>query len=161
MTTPCIPGAISPTLGLGKLTINGINMHNSAWNLPDIRDLWLPRAYRGANVIVPGAAGQRPYPLRIDEGDYDLPMQITGVCDPNGHIYDDEFKGLQWNIEYLEAHVLTPPAAPTATQAATLLMPDGDTRVANVQVGPLIMGRRSGSITFAVLNVRVPSGVFA
>lgn len=157
------PGPLNSPETAGKLTIGGVDMHTPAWNVLDVIPLWIHTMTRGENVLIPGAAGRRAYPRRVDESDYSLPMLIGGVANLSGTPYANRWTGLQTNIEYLRANVVTPPAAPTATRAATLLMPDGTTRTADVQVLSLdIMnpGTTAASVE-AVLNLRIPAGRFA
>lgn len=165
MTAYLWPGPLNSTETAGKLTINGVDMHTLAWNVLDIIPLWIHSATRGENVIIPGADGRRAYPRRIDEGRYSLPMLIGGVADKDGNAYTNRWSGLQANLEYLRANVVTPPAAPTATRSATLLMPDGTTRIAEVQVDILVLpphdsaGRPAASLE-CILELIVPPGRF-
>lgn len=128
---------LHPDERLGKLTINGVDMHTPAWNVLDPTVLYQPTDFVGENLRIPGAHGRRAYPLWIDQGHFLLPMLISGEVDQSGNLYATTYLGAQTNLDYLNANVTTPPAAPTATQAATLLMPDGSTRNANVQVFPI------------------------
>lgn len=151
----------------GTLTINSVSMHTSAWQVLDVRPLYLPTDYRGGNVVIPGASGRRAYPYRVDEAKHSLPMWITGVYDRNGNTSTgNKYQGLQTNLEYLRANVLTPPTAPSSTLAATLLMPDSTTRTANVQVlgidvSPTSAANEHPDIFRAVLHLVIPSGRFA
>lgn len=150
----------------GTLTINGVSMHTAAWVVNDVRPLYLPNAYRSGSVIIPGASGRRPYPYRVDEAEHVLPMWITGVYDRTGAAHSNKYTGLQTNLEYLRANVLTPPSAPTATLSASLLMPDATTRTADVQVlGIDTRGVRASNehpeVFLAALNLVIPSGRFA
>lgn len=150
----------------GTLTINGVSMHTAAWQVLDVRPLYLPRAWRSGSVLIPGAAGRRPYPYRVDEAEFALPMWVTGVYDRTGAAHSNKFTGLQTNLEYLRANVLTPPAAPTAVLSATLLMPDASTRTADVQVlgidvAPTAAANEHPEVFRAVLHLVIPSGRFA
>lgn len=151
----------------GTLTINSVSMHTSAWQVNDVRPLYMPEAFRGGNVIIPGASGQRAYPYRIDQAKHSLPMWITGVYDRTGATSTgNKYQGLQTNLAYLLANVVTPPTAPTSTLAATLLMPDSTTRTANVQVlgidmAPTPAANDHPDIFRAVLHMVIPSGRFA
>lgn len=150
----------------GTLTINGVSMHTAAWVVNDVRPLYLPNAYRGGNVVIPGASGRRAYPYRVDQASHSLPMWITGVYDRTGAAHSNKYTGLQTNLEYLRANILTPPTAPTATLSASLLMPDATTRTAEVQVlGVETRGVRASQehpeVFLAVLELVIPSGRFA
>lgn len=163
MTQVLWPGPIQSLETCGRLSIATVDMHTPAWNVLDLVPLWMPAATRGANVIIPGADGRRAYPRRIDEARYSLPMVIGGVADRLGAAYANRWTGLQTNLEYLRANVTTPPTAPTATRAATLLMPDGTTRTANVQVEILTLSnpRTTAAVIEAVLELIIPAGRFA
>lgn len=145
----------------GKLTISGISMHGPAWNVLDCMPLWLPQSTRGTNVVIPGAAGTRAYPIRLHEARHSLEMAITGWADRNGVLTNDPWVGLQANIEYLRANIEAPPAAPTATRTATLLMPDGTSRSANIQVVSLTIVWHVQTNVGALLEIVIPSGRFA
>lgn len=162
MTQILWPGALNSPETAGRLTINGVDMHNQAWNVLDLVPLWMYEASRGANVIIPGASGRRAYPRRVDEGRYSLPMIITGVADRLGVGYANRWTGLQTNLAYLHTNVVNPPTAPTATRAATLLMPDGTTRNADVQVESLDIANpgTTAAVIQAVLELVIPAGRF-
>lgn len=156
-----MPGPLNSSTATGALTISSVSMHCPAWNLLDLVPLWLHNAVRGTNVVIPGSTGTRAYPQRVHEARHSLVMAITGWVDRNGTANADEWDGLQVNIEYLRANVIAPPTAPTATRAATLVMPDGTTRSANIQVVNLELGRHIKSQFEAVLDIIIPSGRFA
>ena len=155
------PGfALNSDTQTGALTISGVSMHGPAWNLLDLVPLWLHQQTRGSNVLIPGTAGTRAYPLRVHEARHSLEMAITGWVDRNGVDQSDEWEGLQTNIEYLRANIVSPPAAPTAIRAATLVMPDGTSRTADIQVIGLTLGRHLFSHFSAVLDIVIPTGRF-
>lgn len=154
---------MNPDERLGKLTINGIDMHTPAWNVLDPTPLYMPSDYLGENIRIPGSNGRRAYPLWVDQGHYVLPMLISGEVDLNGSPYADIWIGAQTNLQYLQTNVASPPTAPTATRSASLLMPDGTTLTADVQVFPF----RTENLYLqkplfrATLELIVPAGVFA
>lgn len=156
----------APDTSYGALTINGTSMHTYAWNVADIRPLWMPQAYRQGNVVIPHATGQRAYPYRVDQAEHQLPMFLTGVVDAAGNLHPNRYKGLNDNIDALLSAILTPPSAPTATVSASITMPDATVRTANVQVLGLIMqptlaARENPKVTLAALHLIVPSGYFS
>lgn len=145
----------------GALTIDGISMHTPAWNVLDCTPLWWNQSIRGQNLVLPGAVGTHAYPVRVHEARHSLEMAITGWVDQSGTPYADEWEGLEANIEYLRANVAEPPAAPTATRAATLVMPSGATRNADIQVTGLITVQHLKARARAILDIVIPSGRFA
>ena len=149
----------------GQLTINSVNMHCAAWCMLDLLELWgFNVATRGANVLIPGTAGQTANPLRITESQHTLEMVITGDVDRFGVVASNPTTQLQTNIDYLRTNVITPPSPPTATRAASLLMPSGATRTANIQVLGLDLDASKHLVPHeigAFLHIAIPSGVFA
>lgn len=154
--------AVCATTATGTLTINSVLMHTSAWNVLDCTELWLVAAVRGDNITIPYVNGRRALPYRIDEATFALRMAITGDVNSAGVKYADPWVGLQANLDYLRANVVDPPTAPSATRAATLVMPSGVTRTANVQVLELEILRHGGPhLVDAALHLRIPAGRFA
>ena len=160
---PSTPDVLNCDECLGRLTINTVDMHTSAWCVLDVLPLYLPSDYRVGNVLLPGVAGTSAYAYLVDEGHYALPMLLTGMVDQAGVLYADRWTGLQTNLAYLYTNVVSPPASPAATRAATLLMPDATTRTANVQVLPLRLENQylTKPIVRAMLEIIVPAGRFA
>jgi len=153
------PGVITPGLCAGTLTIAGVSMHTAAWDCIDLMELWFPPPTRGGNVLIPGAQGKRPYPLRADEGRYSLPMVITGVCDQVGLLNADPYLGLQQNLAALAAVFVNDPTINGLT--AALVMPDSSVLTALVQVASVKPGSRVGPVMRATLELVIPAGGFA
>jgi hypothetical protein len=166
VVTGGLSGASAAALGIlndvecnGTLTINGVLMHNQAWAMIDLGDLWLPPKTRGSNVVIPGAVGRRAYPVRADETTYSLPMLISGVAAPGGVMYSDAMVGLETNIGLL-ADVFVPDPN-VATVTASLEMPSGAVRTAEVQIVGVKLGKQVGPVMRAILEMVVPAGGFA
>lgn len=151
----------SPGTTFGTLTINSLSMHTFAWRVQDIRPLVSPAAFRGNNVIIPGASGQRAYPWRVDQADHTLDMLITGDCDASGTANVNVATGFYANWGTLRTSLLTPPVAPTATLAATIVLPDATTVAADVQVLGLELRNHTPHVDFAQLKLRIPAGYFS
>lgn len=154
-----LQGQITPGTCFGALTLNGVYMHTYAWDIIDLTELFLPPQTRGGNVVVPGAQGRRPYPLRADETRYSLPMVISGVTDEAGIPYADPYIGLQTNLTALTAVFQNDPTSPGFT--ANLDTPDGTILSAFVQVASVKLGNRMGPIIRATLDLVIPAGGFA
>jgi hypothetical protein len=126
----------------GTLTIEDVSLNTPAWCLPDMSPLWASRAQRGSNRLIPGVTGRKAYKRRLDETKLSLPILITGFCDSEGTSYADigiSFaQGLEANVKFLQnAFGLDDPAllsSGDSTLTATLTLPSGDSRVADVQV---------------------------
>ncbi len=148
----------------GKLTINSLSLHTAAWLVLDVRQLFIPTAFRGSNVITPSAAGTRAYPVRIDEVTHSLPMWITGTHTSTGGTNSNRFTGHRVNVDALRSSLLSPTTA--ATLNATLTSVPGTTKTysAGVQVLGLDLDGFDPSnqrlITKALLHVRIPPGRF-
>lgn len=145
----------------GTLTINGVLMHCPAWNVIRLVPLWLTPSVRGGpNRPIPGIAGRVAYRRRIDETVHSLPMMVSGLRDRTGAINANPWAGLEANIAYLRANVVDPTNATDGTRAATLVMPSGATRTANIQV----IGMTEGNVVMYVqkftLDVIIPAGAF-
>lgn len=157
--------AIDCCESIGELAIQGetdlVSLHMPSWCVVSLVDLYMPPAVRGRNVLIPGASGTRAYPLRITETDYSLPMLIGGL-QPDGSepTAGQEIQQMLDNLAYLRAEILDPPAAPTATRAATLTMPDLTVLNAAVQVLGLTMGFHIGDFMRVMLELRIPAGGF-
>jgi hypothetical protein len=155
-----IPGSIDCQCTGGELEIDGESMHTFAWCVTDVTALWVPTPpYRGKNVVIPGAEGQRPYPLRIDQAHIALPMVISGVVDDTGAEYGDPWVGLTTNVTTLRGF-LDAPAAPTATVPAQLTLPDATVLTADVQVDGIRIGVHVGPVFRATLDLTIPAGRF-
>ena len=107
-----------------------------------------------------------PYRRRLTVTEHTLAMWIIGDTDRTGAPQSDAWDGLQANIEYLRTNVVDPTNTGDGTRAATLLMPNGATRTANVHVtGMRIQGVDADDGVFtavnAVLMLSIPRGRFA
>lgn len=147
---------------VGTLSIGGSSLHTAAYSLLEesVLQLWTPRSHRGRNVVIPGAAGTRPKPRRVDESIYPMKLVIVGAVDDTGAVNSDVYEGLQENIAAVEA-IIASPTPPTATLSATLTMPDASTLTADVQCGPLLIGDKFLDMVQATFELIVPAGRFA
>lgn len=125
---------------IGELVIEGesgdpISLHiDGCWNFLDPTMLWAPFGARGENVVIPSTPGRFPEPWRLDQSTYDLQIVIDGDNDWNGDPYSNPWEGLETNLEYLVDELIIPPADVTVkTRPATLAMPSGAMRGADVQ----------------------------
>ena len=148
---------------MGSLTINSVNLFiTGCWTVTNIEELWTGNAARGGNVVIAGATGQRAYPWRLDQSVYLLEMLFSGENNSSGTPYSNPYTGLVTNIEAFRAGVVAPPSAPTATYSATLTLPGGSTRTANVQPRVLtVKGSGGGPFADGQLELVVPLGRFA
>jgi len=125
---------------------------------------------RGEDRLLPLAAGVIPYLRRRTVTRHSLPMVIQGEVDENGVPYPDVWAGLEANIAQLRASVVDPTGVGDGTRPASLVMPSGATRTADVHVLGLVLGRtQAGTNTLtgnegvgmlATLELSIPTGVF-
>lgn len=155
----------------GRLQVDGVNLHCPAWTMPDLLELWFGADVRGDDQLIPGLGGVIANRRRTTVTRHSLPMTICGDVDRNGARYDgDAWAGLEQNIDYLRTNVVDPTNTGDGTRAATLFMPSGDTRTADIHVLRLVPGARgygvqsdgwTGAICTATLEISIPLGVFS
>ncbi len=140
----------------GTLTINDVLLHTPAWCLPDLSALWGSFELRGANRLIPGRRGRKPYVRRADETRYSLPLLVTGYCDAAGIPWTDpgggysDFyspsyehvgattyeEGLENNLAFLQRtfHLDDPSDTAESVFDAVFELPSLTTRESRVQV---------------------------
>lgn len=150
----------------GSLTINSVQLVNTApngWKALDLSPLWGAPNLRGSNVVIPGTAGQRAYPRRVDETIYRLPLVVFHTHSVGGTPYADPSNGLQTNVEYLYQQLVV--ASLASPVSSTLTWPSGTTKTASVQCqlsDPGQAGDHYGNTaTKYTLYVTIPAGRFA
>lgn len=159
----------------GTLTIGGISMNptNGAWGvIGDERGegglvkLWVDYDVRGEDRLLPGATGVIPYRRRMTVTRHDLRLLVVGDVDgQTGAPVADSRSGLRANLEYLRANVFAPVASTSGTRAATLTVPGGATRSADIHVLGVVTQSYAlvecGSIWIGTLQISIPGGRFA
>lgn len=155
----------------GELTIDGVLMHTPAWNVLRVLALWMPGDQRGSDRLLPLTPGVIPYQRRLTVTRHSLPMAIHGEVDQAGVPYPNVWAGLEANIDYLKANVVAPTGTGDGTRPASLLMPSGATRTADIHVLDLVPGRvvagtnmvtgDEGVGMLATLEISIPAGEFA
>jgi len=158
--TPCGPLAIYDAPS-GELTINGVSMHTPAWAVVDLTVLWMGAQVRGFDRLIPFAPGVIPHRRRMTVTQHSLPMVITGAVDRLGVAWPDPWEGLEANIDYLRAFVVDPTNATDGTLPATLDMPSGASRTADIHVLRLSLGVVQSGLMRATLDISIPEGAFA
>lgn len=132
---------------MGTLTISGVSLNGPAWMAMNLERLWWQAAVRGEDRLMPGVPGMLPYRRRITETQHDLEFFVCGDCNQSATTFGDGLIGVQTNLDFLWANVFSPINSNPGTRVATLLMPNGASRSANVHV------------RFAEGVVRVMSGI--
>lgn len=154
--------------GIGTLTINPngsspglteVVFPSPCWGGDiDVSILWGTGPHRGENTLIPFAHGRVANRRFRDEASFSLPFTIIGDCDPYGDPYGDPLDGLATNVGFLIENIGDPPPG-SATRNAELVMPDGSTRIAEVQT-QLMLGEHVDAVLRAVLEMVVPAGRF-
>lgn len=145
----------------GSLTIAGVSMHTPAWDVVDLVPLWVTPTVRGGpNRAIPGISGRRSFQRRFDETAHSLRMIVHGEVNRLGVPQANPWAGLQANIAYLRANVVDPTGATDGTRAATLAMPDGSTRTANIVVLGMTPGEFVKYVRKFTLDILIPAGGF-
>jgi hypothetical protein len=158
----------------GILTVSAISMNpaNGAWGvIGDERGegglipLWTDFDVRGQDRILPSATGVIAYPRRMTVTRHDLRLLVVGDIIGSTSVPEtDTDEGLEVNLEYLRANVFAPVVSATGTRAATIGMPSGATRSANIHV----LGVKTqsygfgecGAIWVGTLQISIPAGRF-
>lgn len=152
-----------PSTAVGALTISGVSMHTYGWNVLDVRSLWTSVAVRGQDRLVPGVSGLRPKRRRITATSHSLPMVISGlhtsvgieVTDP-----EDRLAQFQDNLDYLMTNVVAEVATPSGTRSASLTMPSGGVRTADIHVIGITPGTWTPAVLRCTLDISIPGGKF-
>ena len=134
-----------------------------AWDLYGFQQLWTEFAIRGDSVIVPTAPGQRSYPSRLDQGEYEMTMFVNGEVDPDGVPYADLWVGLYTNLQLLWVNALSPIGTGRGTRAAQLTLPGAlGTLDADVKFEPLRAASEIVNPRFAEYRttLTIPAGRF-
>lgn len=152
--------ALEHTGCTGTLSIDGVLLNGPAWDLPDLTALWFEFDVRGDDRLLPGSDGVLPYRRRVTVTQHALPMIVTGAVDRFGEPYADAWVGMETNVAYLLTNVVLPTNVGDGTRSATLTLPSGATRTANVHVLRLAKGLVLGGRLRATLDLSIPNGRF-
>jgi len=152
---------LCPAPPSGSLEINGVSLHTPAWTVIDVTTLWMGADIRGQDRLLPTTPGVIPYRRRMTVTKYSLPMVIIGHVDMTGAPNTDIWEGLEYNIDFLRAWVVDPTNVGDGTVPASLTMPSGTVRTADVHVLGLNLGIVTRARMRATLEISLPQGVFA
>jgi hypothetical protein len=159
----------------GTLTIDSIDMNpaNGAWGIiGDERgtggyvQLWADFDVRGEDRILPSVTGVIAYQRRRTVTRHDFRLIVVGdVIGQTSTPETDTRVGLEENIEYLRENVIDPVNTMSGTRSATLTMPSGNTRIADIHVLSVTtqsyLLRECDSIWIATMHISIPVGRFA
>jgi hypothetical protein len=159
----------------GTMVIDSISMNptNGAWGIVgDERGqggyvpLWAGFDVRGDDRVLPSVTGVIAYQRRRTVTRHDLRLIVVGdIIGQTSALETDSRVGLEENMEYLRENVIEPVDTSTGTRSASLTMPSGNTRTAEIHVLSVTtqtyLLRECGSIWIATLHISIPSGRFA
>lgn len=142
------------------LEISGIPLATPAWKVIDLAPLLDGPDLRGADRLVPGAVGVRPYPRRATVSIRTLQMVIFGDRSLEGTPYANRRDGIDTNVAYLVDNLLAPPGG-NGTRLAILHLQNGSMKSAYVHVlSPLRLGHIGPGAVRGALDLSIPSGKF-
>lgn len=97
----------------GQLKINSQNLFTPATKIMSLQAMWT-RAIRGADVVLPAAAGQKSRRRRFDALVIPLEMLVTGRGTLSGAAADaNPYKQLDLTMAALDTGVVAPPSSQT------------------------------------------------
>jgi len=122
----------------GTLIINSIPLESEAWTVMNsYTPLWTVGKFIESTVEhISGQQGSVMFAPEIDGMTFDLQFVVIGECNGSGLLYSDPWEGLESNIDFLRTAFLDPIPSNNGLQPATLVMPSGAEREANVLVRP-------------------------
>jgi hypothetical protein len=148
-----------------QLTIDGVILPGEGDNgFCLVKNLWVLMQgpdVRGADRLIPGAAGVRPYPRRATVTKRVLELSVWGDADHDGAPHEDGPEmGLEANLAFLRLNVADPTNVGDGTRTATLLLPSGDERSGPVHIEGFEFAI-DGDYARAALTLSIPGGVLS
>lgn len=145
----------------GKLTLNGLLLHDSCIMATDLSMLVDGGDTRGDDILVPGAAGVLAEPRRLTVTRRDVPFWLIGGLSWSG-VEQEPRQGLIDNFDVLYAAVGVGEQTGDGTVVASLQEPGGGTRTADVTTLGCHRGpTRPGYWCTVVISLSVPGGVLS
>lgn len=99
------------------LEIASTPLATPAWRILDLSKLY-GISKRGADLVMPGASGVRPYERVITYRSVALPLLVEGAQSRTGTPYSNIYEGLDDNIDALMTAIIVPPGTTAGTRAA-------------------------------------------
>lgn len=143
------------------LEVAGVPLSTPAWETTDASELWSSPEVRGADLLLPGAVGVRPYPRRATVTPVTVELAVVGDTDWEGNPYAEVRAGLATNCRHLQSLADRSAAAPDGTVTATLHYAPG-APVASI-AGPvhvlrLRFARQGPNLATGQLELSIPAG---
>jgi hypothetical protein len=99
------------------LEISSTPLATPAWRILDLSRLY-GMSKRGADLVMHGAEGVRPYERIVTIRSVALPLIVEGRQNREGTTYGNIYEGLDDNIDALMTAVVVPPGTTEGTRAA-------------------------------------------
>jgi hypothetical protein len=141
------------------LEIDGVPLSTPAWETTDASDLWGSANVRGEDLIIPGAAGVRPYPRRPTVTPATVELAVVGDT-----ALSDQRAGLAANCALLETLVGPNGVDADGTRLAVLhYAPGGPAtdRRGRVHVLRIRFARKGPNFATAQMELSMPAGALA
>jgi len=149
---------------LGVMTLNGtVALNTPAWDLTGYPKLWVEHTVVTDSTVLALSPGQRSYPSRLNQSEYDLTLYVNGDVNQNGVPYADPWVGLYTNLQYLWTNVFQPVTTGAGTHSAVLTTPTGGSLSAAVKFSELRGADDIENPRFAEYRTTlvIPAGRFA
>lgn len=146
------------------LEIDGVPLSTPAWETTDASDLWGSANVRGEDLIIPGAAGVRPYPRRPTVTPATVELAVVGDTAPDGTALAEPRAGLAANCALLEALVGPNGVDADGTRLAVLHYAAGGPatdRRGRVHVLRIRFARKGPNLATAQMELSMPAGALA
>lgn len=146
----------------GSMVIDAFPLNCPGWDLTGYQATWAEFAIRTDTVILPTTSGQRSYPGRVDQSEYEMTLYVNGEANSIGEPYANPWQGLYNNIQQLWNNAFAPVGTGRGTRDAVLTLPWGGTISAAVKFEPLAQVNEIEDPRFAVYRttMSVPAGRF-
>lgn len=148
--------------GSMEVVSSGFPLNCPGWDLYGYQQLWSEFAIRGDSVVLPTAPGQRSYPSRLDQSEYEMTLYVNGEADQSGVAHGDVWEGLYLNLQSILNGAILPVGTGRGTREVELTFPWGGTATADVKFEPLRQVEDIEDPRFAVYRTTliVPAGRF-
>lgn len=140
------------------LSIDGIPLAvEGAWEWLDLSPLWQMADRRGRDRVIPGGTNVVAYQRRPTVSERAIEGYIYGFKDVNGNAFADVRVGLEANVSFLQEEIEENPGG-DGTRVASLHMPSGAVRTADIHVVGLRLGAFGPTAARAVWLLSIPTG---
>lgn len=161
----------------GSLNVNGFDLESMCSTvLNPYTPLWsIGKLIEPDPVHIQGRDGDVTWAAEIGGWEFQMQFVLAGECNPDGEQFATPYIGLQSNINMLNEAFIFPTTTSRGLVPATLTMPSGEQRFADVRIRPMQPGvvvedysgicsesAADGRCVYAryVIPMYIPSGLF-